>query len=60
MMIVHTVAGTTQAPGGTYAYVLTGESYVYEQAITISSMSNKYGVAMEYAQGFLITRKSWF
>jgi hypothetical protein len=44
---MHEAAGTTQAPGGTYAYVLTGESYVYEQSITISSMSNKYGIAME-------------
>ena len=45
---LHTAAGTGNSPGGTYAYVLQGESYVYEQAITISSMSNKNGVAMEY------------
>lgn len=42
-----TAAGTTQAPGGTYAYILTGESYIYEHAVTISSMSNASAVAMD-------------
>jgi hypothetical protein len=44
---MHEATGTSQAPGGKYAYVLMGESYVYEQSVSISSMSNKYGVAME-------------
>jgi len=42
-----TGVATTQAPGGTYAYVLTGENYVYEHAVTISSMFNKDAVAMD-------------
>ncbi|MBN1416388.1 MAG: T9SS type A sorting domain-containing protein [Bacteroidales bacterium] len=45
--ILHTEAGTTQAPGGQYAYVLSGESYVYEHAVRISSMSNKDAVPMD-------------
>ena len=44
-----TAVGTTQAPGGTYAYILTGESYIYEHAVTISSMSNVGGTPMDAA-----------
>jgi hypothetical protein len=43
---IHEDTGTTQVPMGQYAYVLRGESYVYENAIAICSMSNKEGVAM--------------
>jgi hypothetical protein len=41
--------GTTQAPGGLFAYILTGESYVYEHAVSIASMSNSAAVAMDCA-----------
>ena len=47
MAIPLTAARTTQAPGGTYAYILTGESYVYEHGVTIASMKNIDGVAMD-------------
>jgi hypothetical protein len=43
---LHEADGTTQAPGGKYAYVLTGEGYVYENAVAMSSMSNKDGAAL--------------
>jgi hypothetical protein len=43
---MHEDTGTMQAPGGHYAYVLLGESYVYEYAVDISSMSNKYGMTL--------------
>jgi hypothetical protein len=46
--VLHTDTGTSNSPGGTYAYDLQSDSYVYEQAIIMSSMSNKNGVAMEY------------
>jgi hypothetical protein len=42
-----TTAGTTQAPGGTYAYLVTGESYAYEFAVDVTSMSNVDGVPMD-------------
>jgi hypothetical protein len=45
--ILHEAAGTAQSPGGQYAYDLTGESYVYEFAVTISSMSNNVEDAMD-------------
>jgi len=41
-----TTAGTTQAPGGSYCYTLVGESYAYEYAVEIASMSNVGGTAM--------------
>jgi hypothetical protein len=45
--VVHEDMGTTQAPHGVYCYVLTGESYVFEYAIEIASMSNKDAVPMD-------------
>jgi hypothetical protein len=55
-----TVAGTTQAPGGSVAYILTGESYVYEHAVTISSMSNLSAVAMDCATILALPEKVGF
>jgi len=39
-----------QAPGGKVAYSLTGESYVYEHAVEITSMHNGDAVAMDVAK----------
>jgi len=44
---LHEAAVTAQSPGGQYAYDLTGESYVYEFAVTISSMRNNVDAAMD-------------
>jgi hypothetical protein len=59
--IAHTAIVTPQAPGGIYAYTLTGETYVYEQAIDISSLVDKDGRGFEnigdmyYYVGFDVT-----
>jgi len=42
-----TLAGTTQAPGGTYCYTVTGESWAYEFATDMTTMSNVDAVAMD-------------
>jgi hypothetical protein len=47
--MLHTVDSTAHTPGGTYAHSLTGENYVYECAVTISSMHNKHGIVMNSA-----------
>lgn len=44
---LHTATGTGNSPGGTYAYDLQIDSYVYEQAIIITTMSNKNGVTID-------------
>ena len=40
-------AGTTQAPGGWYCYVLTGENWAYEFGVDISTLVNVDAVAMD-------------
>jgi len=43
---IHKTAGTTQTPGGSYCYTLVGESYAYEYAVEIESMSQADGTTM--------------
>lgn len=43
----HETAGTTQAPGGWYCYVLTGENWAYEFGVDVTTLINVDGVAMD-------------
>ena len=51
------LAGTTQAPGGTYAYIITGENWAYEFAVDVATMSkvNSDPIGCETKIGFDVT-----
>jgi hypothetical protein len=52
-----TLAGTTQSPGGTYAYAITGENWAYEFAVDVTTMSDEFGdpVGCDTKIGFDVT-----
>lgn len=53
-------AGSGRVPAGNYAYVLSGESYVYEHAALIASMKNKDAVALTCETAVALPEKMGF
>jgi hypothetical protein len=47
--VAHTDAATTQSPGGTYAYSLVGEGYVYEMAVPWANFKDLDGNVLDVA-----------